>query len=108
LSLRGFDSKAIEAQTALEEMAAIIRSSPELRDKVLANPPKQLVKLLSDHALVKDGFQTYLKDYGHQFYNLDFCAPTQTEDPIPILLGLKALVTNPPQQDARTEHDTPA
>jgi hypothetical protein len=57
---------------------------------------------------VKDGFQTYLKDYGHQFYNLDFCAPTQTEDPIPILLGLKALVTNPPQQDARTEHDTPA
>lgn len=108
LSLRGFDSKAIEAQRALEEMAAIIRGSPELRDKVLASPPKQLMKLLSDHALVKDGFQTYLKDYGHQFYNLDFCAPTQTEDPIPILLGLKALVTNPPQQDARTEHDTPA
>lgn len=104
LSLRGFDSKAIEAQRALEEMAAIIRGSPELRDKVLASPPKQLMKLLSDHALVKDGFQTYLKDYGHQFYNLDFCAPTQTEDPIPILLGLKALVTNPPQQDARTRH----
>jgi phosphohistidine swiveling domain-containing protein len=37
-------------------------------------------------------FTRYLDRYGHQIYNLDFVVPTQADDPLPVLLSLKAMV----------------
>jgi hypothetical protein len=37
-------------------------------------------------------FARYLDRYGHQVYNLDFVVPTQVDDPLPVLLSLKAMV----------------
>jgi len=68
-------------------------------------PATQLIEALTAHPdgqPVLDGIQQYLDEYGHQIYNLDFVAPTQNEDPLPMLLSLKALVENVPEQDVRT------
>ena len=42
-----------------------------------------------------DAFARYLDRYGHQIYNLDFAVPTQADDPLPVLLSLKAMVQQP-------------
>ena len=58
----------------------------------------RLLDLLAEHPdgqAVLDDLQHYLDEYGHQIYNLDFVAPTLAEDPLPVLLSLKALVQNP-------------
>lgn len=103
--LRGFDSKALDAQVDMETLADAIRRSDLLCALVLNTPATQLITALSAHAegqSVLDGIQQYLAIYGHQIYNLDFVAPTQAEDPLAMMMSLKVLVEHPPEQDART------
>ena len=103
--LRGFDSKALDAQADMEALADMIRDTTEIRELVLNSDARQMIEVLSrnpDTQPVLNGIQQYLATYGHQIYNLDFVDPTQNEDPSPILLSLKALVENPPAQDVRS------
>ena len=103
--LRGFDSKALDAQADMESIAHTIRESAPLHELVLNTAVEHLLAALSDHPdgqPVLDAIQNYLDAYGHQIYNLDFAAPTQSEDPLPLLLSLKALVKSPPKQAVRT------
>jgi pyruvate,water dikinase len=103
--LRGFDSKALDAQAEMESLANTIRASETLRELVRTTTADQLITALAAHPegqAVVDGIQHYLDEYGHQIYNLDFVDPTQNEDPLPMLLSLKALVENPPAQAVRT------
>jgi pyruvate,water dikinase len=44
---------------------------------------------------VREALDHYFAQYGHQIYNLDFMAPTLGEEPLPALLGLRALVREP-------------
>jgi pyruvate,water dikinase len=103
--LRGFDSKALDAQANMENLANTIRASASLRELVRNTTVAQLITTLEAHPegqAVVVGIQHYLDEYGHQIYNLDFVDPTQIEDPLPMLLSLKALVENPPAQAVRT------
>jgi pyruvate,water dikinase len=96
--LRGFPSKALEAQADLEAVARQIDAVPNLRAQVLAAPAERLAAILADHPDGQDAsshLQAYLDKYGHQIYNLDFAVPTQLEEPLPVLSSLKALVQNP-------------
>lgn len=102
--LRGFDSKALDAQADLESLADSIRASKALSALVLKTDAGRLIEAIAGHPegqAVADGIQRYVDEYGHQIYNLDFAVPTQSEDPLPILLSLKALVENPPAQAVR-------
>ena len=97
--LRGFDSKALDAQADMEALADMIRESPPLRELTLETPSNELMEALTAHPdgqPVVDGIQRYLEAYGHQIYNLDFVDPTQKEDPLPMLLSLTALVDHVP------------
>ena len=101
--LRGFPSKAVEAQTQLEAIARDIHGSKALRDRVVNKPAGRLVDTLAqypDGKPILDALQHYLDRHGHQIYNLDFVAPTQADDPLPVLLSLKAAVEHP-EQDTR-------
>ncbi|MCP4164864.1 MAG: phosphoenolpyruvate synthase [Chloroflexi bacterium] len=101
--LRGFPSKAADAQAQLEDIARKINSSEALRDQVIDTPAPHLLDMLAAHPEgqpLLDDLQHYLDAYGHQIYNLDFVAPTLAEDPIPVLLSLKTAVAHP-ERDAR-------
>ncbi|MFV0457876.1 MAG: PEP/pyruvate-binding domain-containing protein [Actinomycetales bacterium] len=103
--LRGFASKALDAQSALETMADQVRASAALRDLVIQTPAPDLPTALADlpeAAELVAALQQYTADYGHQIYNLDFVAPTQGEDPLAVLLSLQGLVRTPPPQGVRT------
>ena len=103
--LRGFDSKALDAQADMEAIANSIRESAALRELLLNTTANRLLDTLATHPdgqTVLDGIQHYFDEYGHQIYNLDFAAPTQREDPLPMLLSLKALVEDVPGQDVRS------
>ena len=103
--LRGFDSKALDAQADMEALANMIRESAALGELTLETPSHELMEALAAHPdgqPVVDGIQRYLEAYGHQIYNLDFVDPTQNEDPLPMLLSLTALVDHVPEQDVRT------
>ena len=102
--LRGFDSKALDAQADMESIADTIRASAELRQLVLNTAPVNLHLALSSHPdgqSVSNRIQSYLDAYGHQIYNLDFVDPTPSEEPLAVLLSLKALVENAPTQPVR-------
>jgi pyruvate,water dikinase len=96
--LRGFPSPTVDAEAELEALAEQVRGSEELRALVATTPAASLLETLegtpSGRAWL-DGFASYLDRYGHQVYNLDFAAPTQADDPLPVLLSLKAMVQQP-------------
>jgi len=95
LFLRGFPTKAVEAEAELEAIAEQIRGSRGLRDLVSTTPAGQLLEALEAIPAgrpVQERLRLYLDRYGHLVYNLDFVEPTQAEAPMPVLMSLKALV----------------
>jgi pyruvate,water dikinase len=98
LFLRGFPSKALEAEVELQGVAGQIRASRELREVVGATRAERLLDALRASGSgrgVVERLQRYLDRYGHQVYDLDFAEPTQAEDPLPVLLSLKIHVQQP-------------
>jgi pyruvate,water dikinase len=96
--LRGFPSPTVDAEAELEGLAARIRASDELRALVAATPTAGLPEVLRstpDGRELLTTFARYLDRYGHQVYNLDFVVPTQADDPLPVLLSLKAMAQRP-------------
>jgi pyruvate,water dikinase len=96
--LRGFPSPTVNAGAELEALAEQIRASNELRPLVTATPAADLPEALRSTPVGQDSltaFARYLDQYGHQVYNLDFVVPTQADDPLPVLLSLKAMVERP-------------
>jgi phosphohistidine swiveling domain-containing protein len=95
LFLRGFPSKALDAEAELQGIAEQVRASDELRDVVESTPVRGLLGTLADRpsgAAIVEHLQRYLDRYGHQVYNLDFVEPTQAEEPMPVLLSLQGQV----------------
>ena len=95
--LRGFPSKTLEAQVELEAIAERIQAVAALQDLVTTTSAADLLAALKRNPAglaVAETIQQYLENYGHQIYTLDFVQETQIEDPLPVLLGLKALVEN--------------
>ena len=95
LFLRGFPSKALEAEAELQAIAEQVRASDDLRELVVSTPAQRLLDALKaspSGSVVVERLQRYLDRYGHQVYNLDFAEPTQAEAPMPVLLSLKAQV----------------
>src|SRR5829696_3875632 len=96
--LRGFPSPTVDAEAELEGLAERIRASDELRTLVSATLAAGLPEALRKTPGGQDwlaAFARYLDRYGHQVYNLDFVVPTQVDDPLPVLLSLKAGVERP-------------
>ncbi len=104
--LRGYPSQTLDAQFALESIARLIGQDETLRDRLLDGPARDLRHTLEQSpgggpALA--ALQDYLATYGHQIYNLDFVAPTQAENPLPVFIGLHALLAHP-ERDARAQN----
>jgi rifampicin phosphotransferase len=98
LFLRGFPSKALEAEAELDAIARRVRASDALRDYVISTPADRLLADLPQTAegrALQEDLDRYFARHGHQIYNLDFVAPTLVESPLPVLLGLKALIREP-------------
>ncbi|MCG8346954.1 MAG: PEP-utilizing enzyme, partial [Chloroflexales bacterium] len=103
--LRGFPSKTVDAQAQLEAIARQIHDSNSLRELVFSTAAGHLLGALAQHPdgqAVLASIQQYLDEFGHQIYNLDFVAPTQADDPLPVLLSLKTAVEHP-NRDVRTQ-----
>jgi phosphohistidine swiveling domain-containing protein len=104
--LRGFPSPTVDAETELEGLAEQVRASEELQALVAATPAADLPGTLKSTPTGRawlTAFARYLDRYGHQVYNLDFVAPTQADDPVPVLLSLKAMGQQP-KGDPRARH----
>ena len=98
LFLRGFPSKALEAEAELQAIAEQIRGEEDLREVVSSTAAQRLLDALQASAggnVSVARLHSYLDRYGHQVYNLDFAEPTQAENPMPVLLSLKLQVQRP-------------
>ena len=106
--LTGFESKTLQANAILFEIAKLIRTSEALTYLVIATPIAFLSRALQEHAeggpIVK-ALQDYFDVYGHQGYSLDFIEQTQAEDPSATFATLKSMVQDenydPKDQEAR-------
>jgi rifampicin phosphotransferase len=108
--LRGFASRALDAEADLEGIAARIRASDELRKTITTSPARRLLDTLEASPSgqpVAEGLRSYLDRYGHQIYSLDFAVPTLAEDPLPVLLSLKSLVAQS-HRDVRARQEAMA
>ncbi|MDA0791321.1 MAG: PEP-utilizing enzyme [Proteobacteria bacterium] len=93
--LSGFKSRIMQANDALFEIARVIRANDELGLLILATPARRLMRELearSDTRQILGDIDAYLQEYGHQGYSLDFCEPTQQEDPSALFVTLKNMV----------------
>ena len=93
--LSGFKSRIMQANDALFEIAKVLRADEELNLLILATPAHRLMGELearSDTKQILKDIDTYLQRYGHQGYSLDFCEPTQQEDPSALFVTLKNMV----------------
>ena len=106
--LTGFESKTLQANAILFEIAKLIRASEALTYLIIATPTKFLSRALQEHAEgapILKALEDYFDVYGHQGYSLDFIEPTQAEDPSATFATLKSMVQdakyNPKNQEAR-------
>ena len=106
--LTGFESKTLQANAILFEIAKLIRASEALTYLIIATPTQFLSRALHEHAEgapVLKALEDYFDVYGHQGYSLDFIEPTQAEDPSATFATLKSMVQNanydPKNQEAR-------
>ena len=107
--LSGIESKTMQSNADLFEIAKLVRANEDLSFTILSVPSPFLMQALIDH---KDGagvvaaLKTYLSTYGHQGYSLDFIEPTQIEDPSALFATLKNMVRdkeyNPKNQSEKT------
>ena len=106
--LTGFESKTLQANAILFEIAKLIRASEALTYLVIVTPTQFLSRALREHAEgapVLQALVDYFDIYGHQGYSLDFIEPTQAEDPSATFATLKSMVQNanydPKDQEVR-------
>lgn len=93
--LRGFPSRTLAAQDALEAIAARVREGDALRRRVLSTPPQRLLATLArdpSGAAIAAALADYLRCHGHAIYDLDFAEPTQVDAPLPVLVSLRDMV----------------
>ena len=106
--LTGFESKTLQANAILFDIAKLVRASEALTYLVIATPTQFLSRALQEHAEgapILKALEDYFDVYGHQGYSLDFIEPTQAEDPSATFATLKSMVQNanydPKNQEAR-------
>ena len=93
--LSGFESRIMQANHDMFAIAALIKAQPALYEAVIATPARRLMTVLrrrNDTGEVLEAIDTYLATYGHQGYSLDFCEPTQQQDPSAMFVTLKNMV----------------
>ena len=100
--LSGIESKTMQANRDLFEIAKRVRAHEELTYLVIVTPAQFLMDLLRERAqedaeaaAVVAGIDEYLDTYGHQGYSMDFVEPTQAEDPSALFATIKAMVGDP-------------
>lgn len=106
--LSGFKSRIMQANDALFEIAKVIRADEELSLLILATPAHRLMGELearSDTQQILKDIGAYLQEYGHQGYSLDFCEPTQQEDPSALFVTLKNMVRRKDYDPKRHEEE---
>ncbi len=106
--LSGIESKTMQANADLFEIAKLVRKNADLATLVIVTPAKFLMdamKARNDSREVLDAIDGYLSAYGHQGYSMDFIEPTQVEDPSALFATLKAMVADddydPKDQEVR-------
>lgn len=93
--LSGFKSRIMQANDDMFAIATQIKASSALYEVVIATPARRLMAVLrqrDDTGRVLEAIDAYLATYGHQGYSLDFCEPTQQEDPSAMFVTLKNMV----------------
>ena len=68
-----------------------------------STPP--LINYHSEAQLTVQAIDQHLARYGHQISTLDFAEPTLAEDPLPVMLNLKAVVQDTDHDPAATQID---
>jgi len=116
--LMGFNSIPIQAEKALYDLAIWTQNRIELAEYLLETQSVKLMALLMEEQIPpgldvddwlawQSNFQTYLQDYGHMIYNLDFGNPVPADDPAPVLetfkLFLRGEGTNPHERQISSE-----
>jgi pyruvate,water dikinase len=96
--LQALTARGLDSEVALERVAELVRGSAELRDLVGRTPPEGLRAALTSSeagAPVVAALDAYFERFGHLIYSLDFAVPTQVDDPLPVLVTLRALAQRP-------------
>ncbi len=108
--LSGIESKAMQANAALFEIANEVRNSDEVAFLIQVTPVRFLrdrLRAREDAAPLNQLIDNYLETYGHQGYSMDFVEPTQEEYPAAMMTTLKAMVADPDydphNQELRTQ-----
>ncbi len=92
--LRGLPSKTLDSEEELESLADQVRRSSSLQSLFSEASAEDLLTVLehrADATRLMQGLKSYFARYGHQIYSLDFVEPTQMDDPLPVLVTLKAM-----------------
>ena len=106
--LSGLSSISMEAQDEISDIAELIRADEGLVELVLTTPAQRLLPALrerSEAQLIVQAIDQHLARYGHQISTLDFAEPTLAEDPLPVMLNLKAVVQDTNHDPAATKID---
>ena len=96
--LSGIESKSMQANADMFEIAKRVRANEDLSYLVLVTPSRFLMDALkerNDSGPVLDALDSYLASYGHQGYSMDFLEPTQVEDPAALFATLRGMVQDP-------------
>ena len=92
----GTENHAMRAEKALFDIAMWIKEQPELADYIACTSVEEICEALHIDSLPDSAtgkfaarFDSYLREYGHAIYDLDFAKPTPAESPEALVETLK-------------------
>jgi pyruvate,water dikinase len=93
----GTENHALRAEKALFDLAMWIKEQPELTEYIIHTPAEDVCEALHSAPPLAEEFaarlNTYLGQYGHAIYDLDFAKPTPADAPAPLVETLKIYLT---------------
>ena len=95
--LSGFESRTMQANADLFEIAKLIRKDKDLAFLTLTTPLHSLFEALCGQATsieLTALIDSYMKTYGHQGYSMDFVEPIQAEEPAAMMATLRSMVAD--------------
>lgn len=115
--LLGFESRAVQAEKSLYELAMWAKGSPRLAEYLLQTPSKELGEALrGSHAPealqaepwdeLRRRFERHLDEFGRTAYEFDFANPTPAESPEPLLDAVKGYIEGRSQNPAERQRES--
>ena len=99
--LRGQETRPLAAERSVYALAGLAQTLPGVPDLLADDNPLAACATTENGRRFLDALDAHLAEFGHQIYSFDPQLPTLADDPLPVVMAVRAHVQGKASPDAR-------